>query len=395
MQESTYSVFIQCGVGLEQDCIHEIQVKFPGLKVEQAPFGLKGYVSIKVETTPAARDTANQLAIELRCFEKLHVLAWSREIPWQAMTRRERIEQKIGDFFDDCFSTMAKVGFLRTFSSITGKAQPAIKEVEITAPVPNFLHEFGLMQSHIQAIGKRKARDHGVAMVLKQKGVTRLYVKILPTGILGLIQLKIPPGNFRLQSVHPTGLFPNFAFALIQESVLAYWDASQGTIASIHVVDPVCGAGTIPLLVWDQQAYFADILGIEESEVSITGIEKDPAFFQKAMQNAKALNVDEAVTFKNMDFLDSDPGFKADIFIAQPPYGYSIAIDDDALFKLYEQLFSWCDSHAGHGAVFGVITPLTSWINEIAPKTRWKLVKELAIKEHNVNCSMFLFKLVA
>ena len=392
MQES-YSIFIQCGQGLEHDCTHEIQVKFPGLKIEEAPFGLKGYVSIKIENTPIARDAANQLAKELRCFEKLHMLAWSREVPWQDMTRRDRIEQKIADFFDDCFATIAKTGFLNTFSSITGKLQMPIKEVEITAPVPRFLQDFGLRQSNIQAIGKRKAREYGVAMVLKQKGVTRLYVKILPTGILGLIQLKLPPGNFRLKSVHPTGLFPNFAFALIQESFLAYWEGSAGTISGVHVIDPVCGAGTIPLLAWDQLAYFADILGIEESNISITGFEKEPAFFQKAMENAKALNVDETVTFENIDFLDSDPGFKADVFIAQPPYGYSIAMDDKALFTLYEQLFTWCESRASHVGVFGVITPLKLWINEIAPKTRWKLVQELPVKEHDVNCSMFIFKM--
>ncbi|HME53800.1 MAG TPA: hypothetical protein VKM55_16350 [Candidatus Lokiarchaeia archaeon] len=392
MQES-YSIFIQCGVGLEQDCVHEIQVKFPGVKIEEAPFGLKGYVSIRIESTPAARDAASLLAQELRCFEKLHVLAWSREVPWQSFNRRDRIEQKIADFFDDCFATMAKTGFLRTFSSITGKTQPPIKEVEITAPVPRFLQEYGLRQSHIQAIGKRKAREHGVAMILKQKGVTRLYVKILPGSILGLIQLQRPAGNFRLKSVHPTGLFPNFAFALIQECVMAYWEASVGTIASVHLVDPVCGAGTIPLLAWDQQAYLAELLGIEENDVNITGIEKEPAFFDKAMENAKALNVDAAVTLMNSDFLAADPEFKADIFIAQPPYGYSIAMDDDALFKLYEQLFSWCESHANRGAVFGMITPLTAWINEIAPQTRWKLARELIVKEHDVKCSMYIFQL--
>jgi hypothetical protein len=395
MQESSYSMYIQCGQGLEADCLHEIQVKFPGLNIEQAPFGLKGYIAIKIENTPASRDIAYQLATELRCFEKLHVLVWSREVPWQALTRRDRVEQKIADFFDDCFDTMAKTGFLHTFSSITGKTQSPVKEVEITAPIPNFLREFGLQQSHIQAIGKRKARDHGVSLVLKQKGVTRLYVKIVPGGILGLIQLKIPPGNFRLTRVHPTGLYPNFAFALIQECFLAYWDASNGTISRVHVVDPVCGAGTIPLLAWDQELYFADILGIEETDITITGIEKEPEFFQQLMENANAMIVGDAVSFMNIDFADIDPGFTADIFIAQPPYGYSIAIDDETLHKLYEQLFTWCEIHANHGAVLGMITPLKSWINEIAPRTQWKLVKELPVKEHEVNCSMFTFKLMS
>lgn len=393
MQES-YSIFLQCGQGLEHDCIHEIQVKFPGLKIEEAPFGLKGYVSIKIENTPISRDAANQLAKELRCFEKLYILVWSREVPWQAMTRRDRIEQKIADFFDDSFATIVKTGFLNTFSSITGKIQMPIKEVEITAPVPKFLQDYGMRQSHIQAIGKRKAREHGVTMVLKQKDVIRFYIKILPIGILGLIQLRLPPGNFRLKSVHPTGLFPNFAFALIQETFLAYWEGSAGTIASIDIVDPVCGAGTIPLLTWDQLTYFADLLGIEESSISILGIEIDPVFFQKALENAKALNVDDVVTFKNINFSATDPDFKADIFIAQPPYGYSILMDDEALFTLYKQLFSWCESHANHGAVFGVITPLKSWINELALQTRLKLVKEIPVKEHDVNCSIFVFKLL-
>nr|MDO8115223.1 hypothetical protein [Candidatus Sigynarchaeota archaeon] len=389
------TIMIQCGQGLEPCCLHELNTKFPGIHVEQNPFGLKGYVSVKIDNTPALLARGVKIVNTLRCFEKMHILMQAREVPWEMIPRKDRVEQKIADFFDDALSIMPKTGFLRIYGNLAGVAQTPIKEIEITVPVPGFLKAYGFNQAQIQAIGKKKARDHGISLVLKKKGIPLLYVKIQPQSIIGLMLLERPPGNFRLRHVHPTSLFPNYAFALIQESFVAYWEANPARPGTtINIVDPFSGAGTIPLMAWQEREYLARILGTETDSLAFTGFEKDPDFFSKVRANSEELTTDPSFTLMNKDFLESGPGFHADMFITQPPYGLSINIEKDQLYSLYKTLFSWSDTNGNHGAILGIISPHTKWISEISKNTRWHLVKSIPVKEHSVDCTMDIFKLV-
>ncbi|HAQ61323.1 TPA: RNA methyltransferase [Candidatus Delongbacteria bacterium] len=140
--------------------------------------------------------------------------------------------------------------------------------------------------------------------------------------------------------------------------LLSDWNGSE------PLIDPFCGSGTIPIeaamikkrmapglnrhflsmkwnfldkKIWNLAVEEALSMIISGEEISIYGYDKDPDVIMKAERNSISAEVDDIVSFKNVEInllkLKSDYG----VIVTNPPYGVRIGEKselDDLLFRL-------------------------------------------------------------
>ena len=91
------------------------------------------------------------------------------------------------------------------------------------------------------------------------------------------------------------------------------------------------------------------------------------------------------------DFVDQiDKNF--DLIITQPPYGYSIPQEQSIIEELYQKLFNWATQKTNNNAILTLITPKRALVLECAENTPWALIREIPIKEHTIECAIFVFQ---
>jgi 23S rRNA G2445 N2-methylase RlmL len=200
------------------------------------------------------------------------------------------------------------------------------------------------------------------------------------------------PGNLPLPRVHPTGVFPSLAFAMLQQALdflskSQAWQRGDG----ITIVDPMCGAGTIPLMAWTARVYLSGIVAALPGDLLVRGIDTDEGFIGMANENAAVLGAGDGITFETGDFSKAELDPPADVVVCQPPYGYSIAVPETTLASLHARLFEWAARNTRPGGMLVVISPRDDIISEAMNPESWQLVRSTRVRQHSIECRIYSF----
>ena len=262
----------------------------------------------------------------------------------------------------------------------------SLTQVEVSAAFPfSFPNNFN--QAMVQAMAKHILQHYHRSLTQKGDNILRFSLKTFPNQIFALIQLNLHPGNLTLTHTHPTGLFPNFAYGMIAAAIANF----SPEINTISMVDPMAGASTIPILLALEKNYFEKIIGVNSIKWTFSGIEKDPVFWNIAQSNIETFGLSNRIKLDQCDFVDQiDKNF--DLIITQPPYGYSIPQEQSIIEELYQKLFNWATQKTNNDAILTLITPKRALVLECAENTPWALIREIPIKEHTIECAIFVFQ---
>jgi predicted RNA methylase len=390
---SRLKLLVSCGQGLEPACVQEISTLFPALQATPGYGRRSGFVEVNSTDEATFFEDVAGVPSSIHCQEKIYVAVHEKEMQWHLFTTKDILERKLEDFFDETFKKLANPVLNGKLAGMVNPSETSITCVEIATLLPKALAERHLTQSQLQAIGNRKAKSRGIEMILKQKDVPRLLVRAFGDILVALLQLPVRPGNLPLTKVHPTGLFPSFAFAMLQEafellSVSQVWQRGE----AVHVVDPMCGAGTIPLMAWTAREYLGQMVDVEPGSLLVSGIDTDEVFLAMATENASALGAGESVSFMSSDFSPVNLDSPADAIVCQPPYGYSIAIPDASLESMHADLFDWAARNTRAGGVIIVISPRKDIISRVVQQDTWLLVRSSRVRQHSLECKIYAYR---
>jgi 23S rRNA G2445 N2-methylase RlmL len=394
------SLLIHCGEGLEDICKDEIELRLKQREIIYYSPPMDGYVLIGFYIENNNLTPLTEFISHLRCFETINLVINTEQISdWSSFKDKSHIEQVIRNFLIETFDILDKIDekdLIQKCLSYEQSSPISLNEIEFSATLSPMIAKHGINQAMIQAIANRLTRNHQIKIVRSKQNIAQFWYKFLADQQICFFQLNRYPGNLFLNSPHPTGLFPNFAFGLIYAGIQAMKDLNQDYLNSmdiIQVIDPMAGAGTIPILVEQERTFFSQYLGVNPENWHIYGCEKETKFWELAKKNLQKKHLQNIIDLQNIDFNEFTPTSLVNLIITQPPYGYSIPQERVQLEELYKSLFTWSETNSASNSVMSLITPQTDLIKENLSQSEWVLLKEIPIKEHSIQCSIFVLQL--
>lgn len=377
-------IVINCGKGLESICETEWRKK----EINQIYSVYPEYGRIKIQfegpMTPDQLIQIRNSLLKIRCFEKIYLFLNETE---SNIPRRSLNESHIRAHLEESFSIISEKSFPPMIECLSFSKKTVSTQIQFQSPDINPQ----LTQKQILAVIQKIAKRFGRTTEFNQDNLA-FSIWIGSNSIRTLLDLEYPPGNLSQLELHPTGLFPSFAYGLIQ-SAIAQWVALNPNVTNepIQIIDPMMGAGIIPLLLLKEAEDTTSIITKQNLHCKIWGIEKEMAFFEKANNNLKRAIKTEQISLFQQDFQSIQGLQPFDMIITQPPYGMSIPMSDQELSQLYHDLFSWTAKYSHQRSILAIITPREAIINKIEIESGWKRIETLPVKEHTLHCNYFIF----
>ena len=191
---------------------------------------------------------------------------------------------------------------------------------------------------------------------------TALRITLLRKVALATINLEIQPGNMpKKLETHPTPILPPIAYCMIR---------SASPQEDEHLLDPMCGCGTIPCMAT-----------LEWKNLRATGSDISSKYISCAKRNAETLGVADRVNFMVSDVTElADKGIEADIIAVNPPHGIAIPTQSET-GKLYDSMFDAAYKVLlQHGRIV-IVTPYPQLVEETTYKKKFQITKTYKIHE--------------
>ncbi len=231
----------------------------------------------------------------------------------------------------------------------------------------------------------------------EQQDITGIDIQIMLDGDTGYVLL-----NTTGIALHNRGYRKHIWTAPLKENLAAALVLSSGRKFSTPLIDPFCGAGTIPIEAaliakniapglirlkyneyttfafqgfarYDKQ-YLIDAKVVAESKIMLTkehiiiGYDIDDEMVFTARNNARNAWVEEYIEFKTRDFIaERDLHMTKGAIVTNPPYGERM--ESDNLHEMYQKLVSLYEDNRDING--GFITSLADTLDIIQP-SYWK-----------------------
>jgi hypothetical protein len=305
--------------GLSQVAYDEIFEKLKAKNLTLSPHDHPGWISCEIEDFLLGRVRALRSIVEAQIL--VHDEKYTGSFSIDAFA--DRVIQAI-----PCFAPNARAISVSAYSI---RGMPSQREIQ-------------------GAFSRRIVSSLGVECNLKHYD-TALKISLLKRIALASIDLEIQPGNIPKIETHPTPLLPPIAYCMIRLTSPQHNE---------HLVDPMCGCGTIPI-----------IAALEWANLDISGSDISSTYVACAKRNAEALGLSEKTKFSVCDISDlEDTGVKPDIVAVNPPYGIAVKAPTE-ISRIYNILFERFSKILLKGGRIAVVTPFPRLVERLA--SRWLL----------------------
>lgn len=288
-------IVIICGKGLEAICEAEWQRKCQNQKY--TIYHEDGRIKIQFigQLTPDQEIQIRSTLLKIHCFEKIYFFLNETD---SKIPRKSLSEHQIRSHIEESFSILASKSFSPTVERVSYLKKTISTQIQFQCPDINPQ----LTQKQILGVIQKIAKRFGRSTEFNRDNLT-FSIWIGPNSIRTLLDLEYPPGNLPQLELHPTGLFPSFAYGLIQ-SALSQWISANPNRPNepIRIIDPMMGVGIIPLLLLKEAEDSTSLIAVRNLQCKIWGIEKEAAFFEKAQKNLKHAMKSKQISVFNQDF---------------------------------------------------------------------------------------------
>jgi hypothetical protein len=398
-------LLIRCGLGLESICVWELHAKLKDIAFNVRTYNIKGYIKIEIENINQFNPRILQ---ELRCFEKVSIILDSDKLGFTELKSKRILETKLRNLIENIFeSWQAPADLAKDIKKFEHILKPNLiydKEFNLIISKSQKNLPLSLTDSQIYGIINRVAASHGFKLNLKSEECINLMCRISINEILILLDLPLPPGNFKPKKVHPTGIFPNFIFGLIIFALSKNTEkegSKKKKSEFYNIIDPFMGSGAILRLIHEEQEFLIQNKLIDAESINYMGIEIVPQIYEDATTNLKSKIPSENLILLNQDFrtikVKNYFPKKANLIITQPPYGHSIKYQQQEISQLYHELFNWSFDMLNDDGILTLITPREELIQAAINQNensiqKWILVDKMTIKQHSLDVGLYIYK---
>ncbi len=202
---------------------------------------------------------------------------------------------------------------------------------------------------------------------------TALKVILLKRTALALLDLMIRPGNLpKGFETHPTPVLPPIAYCMVRLA---------NPLENEHLLDPMCGCGTIPCMA-----------ALEWKNIQVIGADISSDYISCAIKNAEKLGIENKIKFLAQDIAElADLGVKADIIASNPPYGMFIPTNKE-IQKIYDELFDLARRILSNRGRMVLITPYSYPIEKIVSKGEFRIIQVHRIQRGELPRIIYIIK---
>jgi 23S rRNA G2445 N2-methylase RlmL len=327
---ATLEVLFKTVQGLEELASQEILDKLTVTKLILSPYGPQGWIKCEIKNH-SLKDVER-----LRSIIEAYVIL---------------LEEKCDEGF-----------------SIDHFADAVVKEIPVYTPhaqrisVSAYSSHRKPSQKEIQgAFAKRIVKELNAECNLKNYD-TALKITLLRKVALATINLEIQPGNMpKKLETHPTPVLPPIAYCIVRSA-----SPHEGE----HLLDPMCGCGTIPC-----------IAALEWKNLRVTGSDISSKYISCAKRNAEKLQITDRVNFMVSDVAElAEKGVEADIIAVNPPYGIALPVQSE-VGKLYHAIFDSAYKVLLQKGRIVIVTPYPQLVEKATNKKKFQICKTYRIRE--------------
>jgi 23S rRNA G2445 N2-methylase RlmL len=315
--------------GLEKVASLEISEKLDASKLVFFPYGPHGWIKCEIE------DNSLNHVRNLRSIGEAHIIV--RE---QGYSDRFSVD-RFADMTVEKIHVYAPRAQRISVSAYSVRGRPSQREIQ-------------------GAFSKRIVEKLNAECNLR-KYDTALRISLLKRVALATIDLEIQPGNIPKIETHPTPLLPQVAYCMIRLT-----SPEDGE----HLIDPMCGCGTIPLMA-----------ALEWGKLKVTGSDLSDEYIKCARRNAETLGVAEKMKLIVSDVADiTEKMMEADIIAVNPPYSISVRTQGE-VGKTYNTLFDKVGRILSNKGRIAIVTPYPQTVDRLASKWTFRIISVNYIRE--------------